>query len=71
MDVIISKLYLHNFLGNIVVHIQARYREGRMKTARAYSIWKKGDGRTDKQTDGRTTGGSASDKLCWLCQQRS
>ena len=51
MDVITSKLYLHNFWGNIVVHIQARYREGRMKTARAYS-W-----RTDGQTDGRTDDG--------------
>ena len=28
----ISKLYLHNVLGNIVVHIEAKYRKDWMKT---------------------------------------
>ena len=32
---------MHNFLGNIVVHIHAKYRKDRMKTEAAYSIWNK------------------------------
>ena len=42
-----SKFYLHDFLGNIVVHIQAKYREHRMRTRGAYSIWTKVDGQKD------------------------
>ena len=64
-----SKFDLNNFGGNIVVHIQAKYRKDWMKTQGAYSTWKKGwqtEGRTDRQTDG-----SASDKLNWLCEQWS
>ena len=30
-----------SFLGNSVVHIHAKYRNDRMKTVGAYSIWKK------------------------------
>ena len=60
-----SKFYFHNFLRNIVVHIQAKYRNDRVKTGAAYSIWKKVDGRTDRQTGGRTTDSSASDKPRW------
>ena len=46
---------MHNFLGNILVDIQTKYRKDRMKTEGAYSIWKKVDGRTERQTDVRTT----------------
>ena len=40
-----SKFYFRNILaniGNILVHIQTKYRKDRMKTEGAYSIWKKG-----------------------------
>ena len=69
-----SKFYFHNFLGNIVVNIHAKYRKAQMKTEGAYFIWKKvdwrmdGHGRTDRLMDDI---GSASDKLRWLCQQWS
>ena len=62
-----SKFHSHNVWGNIVLHIQAKYRKDRMKTGGAYSILKKG-WKTDTN---RRTDGSASKKLCWLCQQRS
>ena len=39
------KFYFLIFLGNIVVHIHAKYRNDRMKTEGAYSIWKTVDGR--------------------------
>ena len=61
-----SKFYLHNSLGNIIVHIHAIYRKDRMKTEGAYSIWKK----VDRRSDRRTKDDSASDKLRWLYQQR-
>ena len=61
-DPLKKKIYYHNFLGDIVVLIQAKYRKDRMKPEGAYSIWKIGC-----QTDGQTDG-SASEKLCWLCQ---
>ena len=48
-----SKFYFHNFLGNIVVHIQAKYWIDRTKTEETFSIWKKK--LTDGQTDGRQT----------------
>ena len=38
-----SKFYFHNFLANIVVHIQAKYQKNRLKIQGAYSIWKKVD----------------------------
>ena len=44
-----SKFYFYNFLGNIDVHIQAKYHKDQMKTEGAYLIWKKADGRTDGQ----------------------
>ena len=47
----------HNVLGNIVVYIHAKYRNDRMKTEGAFSIWKK----VDRQADKRTTDGSALD----------
>ena len=49
----------HNVLGNIVVYIHAKYRKDRIKTVGAFSIWKK---KVDRQTDKRTTDGSAYDK---------
>ena len=48
---------MHNFLGNIVVHIQTKYRKDQMKTEGAYSIWKKVDGQMDGQTDGQMDDG--------------
>ena len=57
-----SKFYFHNFVGNIALHIYAKYRNDRVKTEGAYSIWKGWR---------RTSDGSAWDKLRWLCQQRS
>ena len=60
-----SKFYFQNFLGKIVGHNQAKHRKDRMKTEGAYFIWK------DWRTDRWMTDGSASDKLHWLCHQRS
>ena len=31
-----NKILVHNFVGNIVVHIQAKYRKDQMKTEGAY-----------------------------------
>ena len=45
------KFYLHNFLGNIVVHIRAKYQKDQMKNEGAYSICNKFYGPTDRQTD--------------------
>ena len=53
-------------LGNIVIHIKPNIAKIGWKL-REPIRFKKKDGRTDR----RTTGGSASDKFCWLCQQRS
>ena len=60
-------------MGNIVVLMQAKYRIDRMKTDGAYPLWKKVDDADDdrRRRRRRTTDGSASDKLRWLCQQRS
>ena len=44
-----KNIYFHTFLGNIVVHIQAKYRKDRMKVEEAYWILKKG-WRTDRRT---------------------
>ena len=45
-----SKLYLQKILGNIILHIQAKYLKDRMKTQVAYSIWKKNTtGRPDRR----------------------
>ena len=54
-----SKLYSHNFLCNIIVHIRTKYWKDQMKFEGVNSIWK-----TGWQTDG-----SASDKprvIAWL-----
>ena len=62
-----SKFYLHNFLGNIAVHIHAKYRKDRMTTESVYSIWIKVDGRTD---DGRLGIGWATSEIS-LCEHVS
>ena len=46
-----QKFYVYKFLGNIVVHIRAKYRKDQMKTEEVFLILKKVDG----QTDGRTS----------------
>ena len=61
-----SKFYLHNYLANIVMHVQAKYRKDRMKTKGAY--FNLTDGQTDVRTEWRTTD---LDKLRWLSEQRS
>ena len=42
------KILIPQFLGNVVMHIQAKYRKDQMKTEGAYSIWKK-SWRTDRR----------------------
>ena len=42
-----SKIYLHRFLGSIVMHIHAKYRKVRMKTEGVYLIWKQKGWRAD------------------------
>ena len=44
-----SKFYFRNFLHNIVVHIQTKYKKDQIKTEEAFSIWKKVDRRTDRR----------------------
>ena len=53
---------MHNFLGNIAMHIHAKYQKDRTKTEGTYLIWIK----VDRQ-DRWTTDGSALEKLRGLC----